>query len=120
LGLVLPAITLAHPLGNFTINHYAALRVSGNAIALDVVVDYAEIPAFQGRIRIDTNGDGDVSDDEIDAARAGECTTLVPSLHLTVGQRSLDLVLEEAGLEFPAGAGGVPTMRVVCELTAMS
>ena len=30
----------------------------------------------------------------------------------------LDLRLEAAGLAFPAGAGGVPTMRIVCELRA--
>ena len=83
-----------------------------------MVVDYAEIPAFQERIRIDTNGDGDVSDDEAFAARARECNTLTPSLHLTVGSAPLALTLRGAGLEFPAGAGGVPTMRVVCEFVA--
>ena len=120
LGLVLPAAVVAHPLGNFTINHFAGLRVTAGSISLDVVVDFAEIPAFQERIRIDADGDGDVSDEEADAARAGECATLVPDLHLTLAQVRLKLILEQAGLEFPAGAGGVPTMRVVCEFAAPS
>lgn len=49
-ALALPASVVAHPLGNFTINHYAALRVAPDQVALDVVVDLAEIPAFQARI----------------------------------------------------------------------
>ena len=119
-GLAMPAVAAAHPLGNFTINHYAALRVSSGAIALDVVVDFAEIPAFQERIRIDSNADGDVGETEATAARAGECEALMPSLKLELAGSQLPLSLRAAGIQFPAGAGGVPTMRVVCELEATS
>ena len=38
---------LAHPLGNFTINHYAGIRVEPDRVLLDVVIDQAEIPTFQ-------------------------------------------------------------------------
>jgi ABC-type nickel/cobalt efflux system permease component RcnA len=117
-ALAVPAAAAAHPLGNFTINHYAALRVGEATIALDVVVDLAEIPAFQERIRIDADGDGDVTEAEADAARDDECGDLLPSLELEVDGTRLDLRLEAAGLAFPAGAGGVPTMRIVCELRA--
>ena len=49
-GFLLPAIVLAHPLGNFTINHYAGLRVEPDARHSSIVViDQAEIPAFQAR-----------------------------------------------------------------------
>ena len=117
-ALGFPAVASAHPLGNFTINHYAALRVGPSEIRLDVVVDLAEIPAFQERIRIDANGDGEVSDTEADAARETECNALAPSLDLRTDGVRLDLSLIAAGLSFPAGAGGVPTMRTVCEFVA--
>ena len=117
-ALGFPAVASAHPLGNFTINHYAALRVSPSEIHLDVVVDLAEIPAFQERIRIDVNGDGDVSEAEAGAARESECTALAPSLELQIDGARADLSLAAAGLTFPAGAGGVPTMRTVCEFVA--
>ena len=117
-ALGFPAVAAAHPLGNFTINHYAALRVGPSEIRLDVVVDLAEIPAFQERIRIDANGDGDVSETEADAARETECTALAASLDLRSDGVRAALSLVASGLTFPAGAGGVPTMRTVCEFVA--
>ncbi len=48
----------AHPLGNFTINHYAGLQVTSEAVAIDLVIDMAEIPAFQEITAFDANGNG--------------------------------------------------------------
>ena len=118
LALLVPSSSAAHPLGNFTINHYAALRVSPEAVRLDVVIDYAEIPAFQERQNLDPNGDGDVSAAEADAARIPRCSELAGELALTVDGAPLQLELEAAGLSFPPGAGGLATMRLVCELAA--
>jgi hypothetical protein len=61
--LLLPALAAAHPLGNFTINHYTGIRVEPDRISLDVVIDQAEIPTFQARLDFDTDGDGEVSDE---------------------------------------------------------
>ena len=83
--LCVPAVALAHPLGNFTINHYAGLRVVQHGpITLDVVIDEAELPTFTERQRLDTDGDGSVSDEEIEAERLVACQRLAGSLHLTV------------------------------------
>src|SRR5262245_49453094 len=45
--VVLPALAAAHPLGNFTVNRYAALHVGARSATVRYVVDMAEIPAFQ-------------------------------------------------------------------------
>ena len=79
-----PAVAAAHPLGNFTINHYAGIRVEPDRILLDVVIDQAEIPTFQARLDFDTDGDGEVSDAEADAGRVAACDALAPSLALAV------------------------------------
>lgn len=122
LGLVaiiaLPAVALAHPLGNFTINHYAGIRIEPSAIFLDVVVDQAEIPTFQARLDFDTDSDGEISDAEADAGRVTACDDLTPDLELTVGDVRQTIALTHAGLSFPQGVGGLPTMRVVCEYRA--
>ena len=111
---LVPAIALAHPLGNFTINHYAGVRIEPDRILLDVVIDQAEIPTFQARLDLDTDGDGRVSDEEIDAGGTVRCDDLRASLDLRVGQAAETLTLTEAGLAFPPGAGGLSTMRQVC------
>lgn len=116
--VLLPASALAHPLGNFTINRYAGIRISTDRISLDVVIDRAEIPTFTERQRIDTDGDGQISDSETEAERQVACTSLASSLSLHVAGRPLSLSVEAAGLSFPQGAGGLSTMRLVCEYAA--
>jgi ABC-type nickel/cobalt efflux system permease component RcnA len=113
-AVLVPAIALAHPLGNFTINHYAGVRIEPDRILLDVVIDQAEIPTFQARLDLDTDDDGLVSGEEIGAGRVARCDDLRGSLDLRVGQVAQTLTLAEAGLAFPPGAGGLSTMRQVC------
>jgi hypothetical protein len=106
----------AHPLG---LHHqHAGVRVEPERILLDVVIDQAEIPAFQARLALDRDGDGELSTAETESARATLCETLAESLDLRVHGEPLSLRLSEAGLTFPAGAGGLSTMRSVCAYVA--
>jgi nickel/cobalt transporter (NicO) family protein len=118
LAAALPASVFAHPLGNFTINHYAGIRVEPDRILLDIVIDQAEIPTFQARFDFDTDGDASLSDEEIDAGRVTACDALSGSLALTAGGASLTPRLTAAGLSFPLGVGGLSTMREVCTFEA--
>jgi ABC-type nickel/cobalt efflux system permease component RcnA len=118
-ALVLPGLVSAHPLGNFTINHYAGLRLEADRVLLDLVIDQAEIPAFQARLGFDADGDGELSGPETDAARIAACATIAPSLDLRVDGQPRQLALTAAGLSFPPGAGGLSTMRAVCGFEAM-
>ena len=118
-AVLLPALTLAHPLGNFTINHFVGIRVGIDRIALDVVIDRAEIPAFQERQRLDADGDGAVSATEIEAARTVACSDLAVLLTVEVAGSPVPLLPAAAGLSFPPGAGGLTTMRLVCEYVAL-
>ena len=118
LGSLLPAHASAHPLGNFTINHYAEVRVGERRIQLDVVIDMAEIPTFTERTALDTNHDGQVSASELAGARMGRCTDLATSLRLTVDRATASLRPTAGGLELLPGAGGLSTLRVVCEYQA--
>jgi nickel/cobalt exporter len=114
-GAALPATALAHPLGNFTINHYAGLTIGRDTIRLDVVIDMAEIPTFQERLRLDTDGDGSVSDEEAATAAPTECATEGRALRLAVGGRPVDVgTAGSAAVSFPAGLGGLSTMRIEC------
>ena len=46
-ALALPAVAAAHPLGNFTTNHYSRVVASGDRVYVLYVLDLAEIPTFQ-------------------------------------------------------------------------
>jgi len=120
LGLLiaLPAIALAHPLGNFTINHYAGVRVTATEIQLDIVLDRAEIPTFQERLKLDTDGDGEISEAEAETAREPGCAAVAASLEVSIDGRETPLEVTATGLSFPPGAGGLSTMRLVCQISA--
>jgi nickel/cobalt exporter len=107
---------LAHPLGNFTINHHAGIRVEPDRVLLDIVIDQAEIPTFQAVMDLDEDGDGEFSDDELLAAETTGCTSVGQALSLTIGGAQAPLRVIEAGVTFPPGNGGLSTMRLVCTL----
>ncbi len=114
-----PATVLAHPLGNFTINHYAGIAIAPDEIRLDVVIDMAEIPAFQERQKIDRDGDGDVTDAEIGGGcRIRLATTQGALLRLAVDGVPAELASTAASISFPPGLGGLSTMRIECAFAA--
>ncbi|MBL8928234.1 MAG: hypothetical protein JNM77_18705, partial [Pseudonocardia sp.] len=119
-GLALgPAGTAAaHPLGNFTVNHYDGLRLHADRVELFAVVDYAEIPTLQQRPLTDTDGDGTVSPAEA-ARRAGaECAEVAAGVVVTVDGSALNWAVQGAEVTQPPGQAGLLTTRVECRLGA--
>ena len=114
----IPATVLAHPLGNFTINHYAGILVTPADVRLDVVIDMAEIPTFQERLKIDTDGDGDVTDAETAAAAGPSCAAEAKLLRFAVDGVGSELVTSSSSVTFPQGLGGLSTMRIECVYVA--
>jgi nickel/cobalt transporter (NicO) family protein len=95
-ALVLPAIAAAHPLGNFTVNRFSRVEVSGPRVYVRYVLDMAEIPTFQaGRI-----------DPHAYAAR------IARNAQLTVDGHAAKLVPLRTRLAHPMGAGGLHTTRL--------
>lgn len=110
-------VAFAHPLGNFTINHYSGLDVNRTMVSIDYVLDMAEIPAFQEITTIDANGNGQADTSEAAAYHAVKCASLLSDLHLVLNHQPAALTLSSSSVEFPAGAGGLPTLRLTCEFT---
>jgi ABC-type nickel/cobalt efflux system permease component RcnA len=108
----------AHPLGNFTVNSYSGLRVAPDRLVVDYVLDMAEIPTFQARQAIDGDRDGKLGGAEAAAWRDRECPRLAGGLRATVDGRPLPLGVTGATVAFPAGAGGLRTLRLECTLAA--
>jgi nickel/cobalt transporter (NicO) family protein len=108
----------AHPLGNFTVNTYSGLRVGPDRLAVDYVVDMAEIPTFQTRQAIDADHDDRVAGAEADRWRERECPRLAAGLRATLDGQPLPLAVTGSALRFPTGIGGLATLRLECALAA--
>lgn len=97
-ALLAPAAAQAHPLGNFTINRFARVEVSGHRLYVRYVLDLAEIPTFQARQQgVDAN---------VYARR------IASGLHVSLDGRRIALRPVEHALVFPMGAGGLDTTRL--------
>ncbi|HYV57995.1 MAG TPA: hypothetical protein VE911_10635 [Candidatus Nitrosopolaris sp.] len=111
-ALATPLAAAAHPLGNFTINHYAAVHVGQRVLTVRYVVDMAEIPAYQTIGEIDRNGNGTIDPDEREAYLSRAPADLARHLTLIVDGREVPLTAGQGTLSLPPGAGGLPTLRL--------
>ena len=118
LALCLPAVAAAHPLGNFTVNRYAALRVEARLLSVRYVVDLAEIPAYEEIAASDANRNGALDPDERDAYLARRPAEVAQNLALTVDGTAVTLAPRAQSLELPPGVGGLPTLRLEVFLIA--
>jgi ABC-type nickel/cobalt efflux system permease component RcnA len=110
--LAMPAAADAHPLGNFTINHYTRIDAAQKGIELFRVLDMAEIPTVQERQRIDLNDDGTVDDAEAAAWAAGKAEELAAGMGLSVNGDDVSLTPISHELTFQEGQGGLSTLRL--------
>lgn len=107
----------AHPLGNFTVNHYDGLQVHPDRIDDLSVVDAAEIPTLQALAAVDTNHDQVASAAERAAYAARRCTSLIGGLQLSAGGTPVQLRLLSSSFDYRPGAAGLRTSRLECRLT---
>jgi nickel/cobalt exporter len=98
IALLAPVAAQAHPLGNFTINRFARVEVSGHRLYVRYVLDLAEIPTFQAR------------QEGVDASVYSE--RLARGLQVSVDGRRVALVPVGHALAFPKGVGGLHTLRL--------
>jgi ABC-type nickel/cobalt efflux system permease component RcnA len=106
----------AHPLGNFTINQFARIRVGAERVGVRYVIDMAEIPTFQESQAMDENRDGNLSDAEVAAYLERVAPGYADGVWLTLDSARVPLHLEGKTISMARGAGGLPTLRVECEL----
>ncbi len=106
----------AHPLGNFSVNHFSRIEVEKSQVKLRAVVDMAEIPTFQATQAIDTDKDGVVSQTELDSYAGKITPEYVSNLMLSVDGSTIDLRPNATKISQPPGAGNLPTLRIEWDL----
>ncbi len=113
-----PLAAFAHPLGNFTINHFARIEVGSEQIKLRYVIDMAEIPTFQELQAITANSDGTPSKVELDVYVERVAAKYADGLLLIVDGVRRPLQVLAKNITLLPGAGGLQTMRLQCDLVA--
>src|SRR5438094_3334352 len=106
----------AHPLGNFTINHFTRIDLVNDSLKIYGVIDMAEIPTFQELQQIDTNGDGNASIGELNEYANRTADQLARQISLLVDGRGVPLTVFAKRVSLPAGAGGLKTLRIEFDL----
>ena len=79
--LAQPRDASAHPLGNFTINHYAGIELAGDRVYVRYVLDLAEIPTFQSGDRVRAPRYPSELAHQLDLRLGGERAVLRPLTH---------------------------------------
>jgi nickel/cobalt transporter (NicO) family protein len=115
--LAAPSAAAAHPLGNFTVNHFNGLTLHPDRIDLRAVIDLAEIPTVQERPAVDRDRDEAVSPAEAAAYAARQCGRFAAATTITVDSDPYPWRPAGRRLEFPTGQAGLATMRLSCEFT---
>ena len=95
----------AHPLGNFTVNHYAGLDISADRLAIDYVLDLAEIPTFQFR-------------DTIAPEPVAACSVIAHDLVVTLDGAPVMVSAATGSVSFRPGQAGLDTLRLECAFGA--
>jgi nickel/cobalt exporter len=95
-ALAFPAAAAAHPLGNFTLNRYAGIELSGDRVYVHYVLDVAEIPTVQEGARIRSRRFP---------------RSVAAGLQLRLDGRRVPLQLVDTALQTRPGAAGLATLR---------
>ena len=100
----------AHPMGNFSVNHYSRITLGPDGATIRYFIDLAEIPTYQELEQ------GNILADPRDPAVQNFISTrgaaFAHGLNLIVDGTAVPLHLQSSDVIFPPGAGGLPTMKM--------
>jgi len=105
MGLVL----MAHPMGNFSVNHYSRLHFRESELDLTYILDLAEIPTFQllGAWQADSK-----DQQSIDRKTTEQAAEWVANLMLRQGGRKIPWHIRTITAKAGDGAGGMSVLRI--------
>ncbi|MFE9385237.1 nickel/cobalt transporter [Streptomyces sp. NPDC007025] len=107
----------AHPLGNFTVNHYSGFTLFTDRIDVTAVVDRAEIAAAQELPAVDADADGRTSEAERTAYARRQCAELARKVTAQIDDRGVHWRVRSSAFTRHPGQAGLRTSRLHCDLT---
>lgn len=112
------SVASAHPLGMASINRYAGVRLHADALELDYLLDFAELPAWREIETLDGDHDERVTPAERDRYLAQVVAQVLAAAEVTVDGAAVTLRPAGQNLEAPPGQSGLSTLRVALEFRA--
>jgi nickel/cobalt exporter len=110
-GLILSSATcFAHPMGNFSVNHYSKVTIKRGEVEVRYLIDMAEIPTFQEIRQFDITPKAD--DPSTSRYLNGQEQLLKEGLSLESDGQAVRLDTISHQVAFADGAGGLRTMKM--------
>jgi nickel/cobalt transporter (NicO) family protein len=109
LAVLCIGVAAGHPMGNFSVNHYARFEPGPRGLAIRYVMDLAEIPTFE--LFQQWGPEADPHAKALEQARewAGK-------LAITVGGKPVKARVERASIVLAEGAGNMQVARITADL----
>jgi len=106
------ALALAHPMGNFSVNHYARIAVGSERVTLTYILDFAELPTLELMQQWDLT---DANAQQLEAKARLEAPRWLSNLALTSGEARLNPRVRTVESQVTEGAAGMPILRIGVE-----
>src|ERR1700683_1048662 len=114
LAFLLPALALAHPMGNFSVSHYSRIEVTGHGAKIRYILDLAELPTFE--LLQQWQLDAACPRGELERHAADQARQWAGKLKIQMDGRAVEARFERATMVMDKGAGGMAILRVIAEL----
>lgn len=112
------AYALAHPLGNSTVNRWAQLTASAQAVDVEYVLDLAELPTLVESSIADRDSNGEVSAQEWDAYTRRWAQGLQEQLQIQINGNAMPLQLRSQRWLSRDGEAGLYILRLEARFRA--
>ena len=110
LTIVAAAIATAHPMGNFSVSHYAKLQPTARGIDIEYALDLAEIPTFE--LLRDWKLERSSPQPQLERRAREQAREWLRNLAIQVNGRPAAARFGSARLDVADGAGNLPILRI--------
>ncbi len=101
----------AHPMGNFSVNHYARFQVTARGVELRYVLDLAEIPTFD--MLRSWKLERTSPREQLEAKAREQARSWLDQLQIAADGKAVHAKFEGAELVIGDGAGNLPVVRIL-------
>ncbi len=108
-AVIAPALS-AHPMGNFSVNHYSKLEVTGHGLKLEYVLDLAEIPTLD--LLRNWRLERDSPRANLDRKAAEQAREWLSNLKIVSEGTDIKPEFQSTNLVIADGAGNLPIVRI--------